>query len=307
MSEDTPTPERERPLGGATPPPYPEPHHTPPRPPVFRVEGVGHRYPGAAVPALEGIDLAFHPGRITAILGPNGSGKSTLLRILLGALEPTSGEVLWQGRPVASVPRPEMARRVGVVPQGEELAFPIKVRDYVAMGRYPHLGPWRSEGERDREAIRNAMERCGVERFLQRSMNTLSGGEMQRVRIARALAQEPDTLVLDEPTTSLDIRHEMGIFHLLATLAADCQVTVVLVTHNLNLASRYAHALVLLGGGRCAAQGTPGEVLQEELLEAVYGWPVRVVPHPGPGADAGSPQVVPLAHPPTLDPPAPPR
>ncbi len=304
MSDATPTPATERHMSGTNPPPDPDAGHPPPRPPVFRVGGVGHRYPGAAGPALEGIDLAFHAGRITAILGPNGSGKSTLLRILLGAMEPTTGDVFWQERAVASVPRPEMARRVGVVPQGEELAFPIKVRDYVAMGRYPHLGPWRSEGSRDREAIQNALERCGVEGFERRSLDTLSGGEMQRVRIARALAQEPDTLVLDEPTTSLDIRHEMGIFNLLATLAADCQVTVVLVTHNLNLASRYAHALVLLGRGRCAAQGTPGEVLREELLELVYGWPVRVVPHPGPGADAGSPQVVPLAHPP--EPPAPP-
>ena len=306
MSDDTSLPGQEGPVGGA-PPTAPGARVPPVAPPVFHVAGVGHRYPGANGPALEGIDLAFHAGRITAILGPNGSGKSTLLRILLGALEPSSGEVLWQGQPVTSVSRPEMARRVGVVPQGEEMAFPIQVRDYVAMGRYPHLGPWRSEGDRDREAIRNALERCGVEGFQKRSMTTLSGGEMQRVRIARALAQEPDTLVLDEPTTSLDIRHEMGIFHLLETLATDCQVTVVLVTHNLNLASRYAHALVLLDRGRCAGQGTPGEVLREGLVEAVYGWPVRVVPHPGPGADAGSPQVVPLAHRPPPEPPDPPR
>lgn len=273
------------------------PSPTPPDPgPVFRVSGVEHRYPGAPEPALQGVDLELQAGRITGILGPNGSGKSTLLRILLGALKPTVGEVFWRGRPVTSVSRAGMARRVGVVPQGEELAFPIRVRDYVAMGRYPHLGPWRPEGEHDREAIRSALARCGVEGFLRRPLNTLSGGEMQRVRIARALAQEPDTLVLDEPTTSLDIRHEMGIFELLSALAVDCQVTVVLVTHNLNLASRYGDALVLLDRGRCVARGTPDEVLRGDLLESVYGWPLKVVPHPGPGPDAGSPQVVPLAH-----------
>lgn len=279
------------------------------RPPVFRVRGVGHRYPGASAPALEGIDLDLQAGRITGILGPNGSGKSTLLRILLGALVPSVGELAWEGRSLSSVSRPEMARRVGVVPQGEELAFPIAVRDYVAMGRYPHLGPWRSEGPRDREAIRSALSRCGVDGFRMRPMNTLSGGEMQRVRIARALAQEPDTLVLDEPTNSLDIRHEMGIFELLSGLVEDCGVTVVLVTHNLNLASRYGHDLVLLDRGRCAALGTPRDVLREDLLASVYGWPLKVVSHPGPGPDAGSPQVVPLARLPGLHPgdPAPPR
>lgn len=278
-------------------------------PPVFQVRGVGHRYPGAAEPALEGIDLDLPAGRITGILGPNGSGKSTLLRILLGALEPTTGQVSWEGRPLKSLPRQEMARRVGVVPQGEELAFPITVRDYVAMGRYPHLGPWRPEGGRDREAIQQALVLCGVEAFPKRPMATLSGGEMQRVRIARALAQEPDTLVLDEPTTSLDIRHEMGIFELLSTLAREHGVTVVLVTHNLNLASRYGDALVLLDRGRCAGQGTPEEMLREPLLESVYGWPLKVVPHPGPGHDTGSPQVVPLANPRGHHPedPAPPR
>lgn len=293
-------------------PPPPPPASEPPAspggnaPPVFRVRGVEHRYPGSPAPALQEVDLELEAGRITAILGPNGSGKSTLLRILLGALQPTSGEVFWQGHPLGSVSRAEMARRVGVVPQGEEVAFPIRVRDYVAMGRYPHLGPWRPEGDRDREAVRNALERCGVDTFLKRPVNTLSGGEMQRVRIARALAQEPDTLVLDEPTTSLDIRHEMGIFELLSTLAADCRVTVVLVTHNLNLASRYGDALVLLHRGRCVARGTPEEVLRADLLEAVYGWPLQVVPHPGPGPDAGSPQVVPLARPRGGQPQAPP-
>jgi iron complex transport system ATP-binding protein len=262
---------------------------------VFQVRGVDHLYPGEKVPALSGLDLAFPRGEITGILGPNGSGKSTLLKVLLGSLTPTRGLVEWEGRALSAVPRAEMARRVGVVPQAEELAFPVTVRDFVAMGRYPHLGPWRSEGEADRVAIRKALVRCGVDRFADRGMDTLSGGEMQRARIARALAQEPDTLVLDEPTAALDIRHEMGIFDLLSTLARREGVTVILVTHHLNLAARYCSGLVLLACGRCMKYGRPEEVIQKELLETVYGWPLTVTTHPGPGPDRGAPQVVPLS------------
>lgn len=264
--------------------------------PVFRVRGVDHFYPGEKVPALSGVELAFPRGEITGILGPNGSGKSTLLKILLGSLTPSRGVVEWEGRVLSTVSRGEMARRVGVVPQAEELAFPVTVRDFVAMGRYPHLGPWRSERDVDRVAIREAMVRCGVDRFADRGMDTLSGGEMQRVRIARALAQEPDTLVLDEPTAALDIRHEMGIFDLLSTLARREGVTVILVTHHLNLAARYSSGLVLLACGRCMKYGPPGEVIQKELLETVYGWPIAVTLHPGPGPDRGAPQVVPLSN-----------
>jgi len=264
--------------------------------PVFRVRGVDHVYPGQEIPALSEVELFFPRGEITGILGPNGSGKSTLLKVLLGSLAPTRGAVEWEGRPLPSVSRLEMARRVGVVPQAEELAFPVNVRDFVAMGRYPHLGPWRSEREVDRAAIHHALERCGVERFATRGMNTLSGGEMQRARIARALAQEPDTLVLDEPTAALDIRHEMGIFDLLSTLARRDGVTVILVTHHLNLAARYSNGLVLLACGRCVRSGPPAEVIQKELLESVYGWPLVVTPHPGPGPDRGAPQVIPLSN-----------
>jgi len=269
---------------------------------VFLVRGVEHIYPGEVTPALSGLDLAFPRGEITGILGPNGSGKSTLLKVLLGSLTPTRGLVEWEGRALSTVSRGEMARRVGVVPQAEELAFPITVRDFVAMGRYPHLGPWKSEREVDRVAVREALQRCGVHRFADRGMGTLSGGEMQRARIARALAQEPETLVLDEPTAALDIRHEMGIFDLLSTLAHREGVTVILVTHHLNLAARYSSGLVLLACGRCMKYGPPEEVIQKELLEAVYGWPLIVTPHPGPGPDRGAPQVIPLSTTPGLHP-----
>jgi iron complex transport system ATP-binding protein len=228
------------------------------------------------------------------VLGPNGSGKSTLLRLLLGVLAPAAGTVEFGGRPLASWGREALARAVGVVPQGEESVFPTTVRELVGMGRYPHLGPWRREGTEDRRAVEEAMRRADVAHLAARAVGTLSGGERQRARVARALAQAAPTLALDEPTASLDVAHEMAIFELLRGLAESGK-TVLLVTHNLNLAARYADRLVLLEGGRVAAEGAPAEVLTRATVERVYGWPVEVVPHPGPGPDAGAPQVVALA------------
>lgn len=264
--------------------------------PACAAEAVSFTYPGADPPAVDGVSLGVEEGDLYGILGPNGSGKSTLLKLLLGALEPTSGRVLHAGRPVSDWGRRELARRVGVVPQQEEAAFPVTVRGLVAMGRYPHLGPWRSEDDEDRRAVARAMERCDLQGLASRRVSTLSGGERQLARIARALAQEPDVLVLDEPTVSLDVRHEMEIFGLLRRLAGE-GVTVVLVTHNLNAAARTARRLLLMRDGAAAAQGAPAEVLTRETVEAVWGWPVRITPHPGPGPDAGAPQVVPLAGP----------
>lgn len=261
---------------------------------MYRAEGVSFTYPGAREPALRGASLQVERGELYGIIGPNGSGKSTLLKLLLGAREPEAGSLLYDGRPPAAWSRRELARRVGVVPQHEETAFPLTVRELVAMGRYPHLGPWRPEGEADREAVREAMDRCDLEGLADRPVSTLSGGERQLARVARALAQRPRVLVLDEPTVSLDIRHEMEIFRLLRELVEGSEVTVVLVTHNLNAAARAADRLLLLESGSAAAEGPPAEVLTRETVERVYGWPVRVTRHPGPGPDAGAPQVVPL-------------
>lgn len=268
--------------------------------PLLSARALSFRYPGAPRPALDGVDLDVPAGSLYAVFGPNGSGKSTLLRLLLGVLRPTAGEVRFEGRPVEAWPRRELARRIGVVPQAEELAFPLTAREYVAMGRYPHLGPWRWEGPEDRKAIVEALERADALAFADRPLATLSGGERQRVRLARALAQvggpggRPCTLVLDEPTAALDIRHEMEIFELLAALAGT-GTTVALVTHHLNLAARYADRVLLLHEGRVAAEGPPGQVVRRETIERVYGWPVAVLAHPGPGPDRGAPQVVPLA------------
>jgi iron complex transport system ATP-binding protein len=249
---------------------------------------VSYRHPDARQCAVEGVTLEIVAGRTTAVLGPNGAGKSTLLQLLLGTLRAESGSVQFQNRPIAAWPRRELAREIGVVPQGETEPL-FTVREIVGMGRYPHLGPWQRERAADLAAIETAMDRCDVAQFADRYLSTLSGGERQRVRLARALAQEPSVLVLDEPTTFLDIRHEMTTFELLRRLR-DEGATVLLVTHNINLAARYADELVLLDHGRVSAQGAPRHVLTEARVAAVYEWPVSVVPDA-----AGAPQVVPRA------------
>jgi len=261
------------------------------------VTAVDFTYAGAPRPALARVNAAIRDGSLCAIIGPNGSGKTTLLRLLLGGLRPDSGSVQFAGRDVRAWPRRTFAQRVGAVTQVEEMPFPITVRELVAMGRYPHLGPWRRAARADEMAIEKAMERCGMSEFAGRTMDRLSGGERQRARLARALAQEPATLVLDEPTASLDIAHEMAIFELLAGFSRHDGTTVVVVTHNLNLAARYADALLVLDRGSVVADGAPGDVLTRETIERTYHWPVHVHAHPGPGPDAGAPQIAPLARP----------
>lgn len=254
---------------------------------VFDARGVSFRYPGAGTDAVHDVSLRVAAGEFVALLGPNGSGKSTLLRLLLGALRPRSGSITFEGRSLHEWPREELARRVGVVTQSEEMPFPVTVRELVAMGRYPHLGAWRREAADDRAAIRRALEWCEVADFTSRSVLELSGGERQRVRLARALAQEAATLVLDEPTAALDMAHEMALFEMMARLART-GVTVVAVTHNINVAARYAHRLVLMDRGHTAADGTPPEVLTRGTIESVYQWPVEI------RHEDTAPQVVPL-------------
>ncbi len=256
--------------------------------PSFGARRLVVRYPGAPRAALDGVSMRVPPGSLYAVLGPNGSGKSTLLRGLLGVVPATSGEARVEGRPTGAWSRRDLARAVGVLPQGESVTFPIPVRDFVAMGRYPHLGPLGAERAVDRAAIRSALERCDAAGLASRDVTALSGGEFQRVRIARALAQEPRSLVLDEPTANLDIRHEMAIFGLLRQ-SASAGTTVLLITHNLNLAARYADRVLLLDGGRVAAEGSVDEVLTEEVVSAVYRWPVAVRRDPVSGATGITP------------------
>ena len=264
---------------------------------VFSVGAVSYRYPGAARDAVREVSMEVADGAFFALLGPNGSGKSTLLGVLLGEHGRSAGEVNYRGRPLESWKRRELAREVAFVPQAEPFAFPMTVHSLVEMGRYPHVGVLGRAGPADERAIESAMVRAGVDDLAARSVTTLSGGERQRARIARALAQEPSTLVLDEPTAALDLRYEMETFELLRGLARESGITVVVATHNLNLAARYATELVLLAEGAVRAAGPPATVIHRETLEGVYHWPVAVGPHPGPGFDTGAPQVIPLSRP----------
>lgn len=274
--------------------------HNGPDAPVWAARALAYAHPGAARPAVGGVTLDVPAARLTALLGPNGAGKSTLLALLLGTLRPAAGSAEFAGRPLGAWGRAELARRVGVVPQGEEFAFPLTARALVAMGRYPHLGRWESPGAADRAVVDAALARVDLGGFAERAVQTLSGGERQRARLARALAQVADAatcapaagaaLALDEPTAALDLGHEMAFFALARGLA-DAGTTVLLVTHNLNLAARFADQLVLMEAGRVAAAGAPADVLTAERVSRVYGWPVEVVAL---GGRRGAPQVVAL-------------
>jgi iron complex transport system ATP-binding protein len=233
------------------------------------------QYPRATKRAVDGVSFEAARGRITAVVGPNGSGKSTLVRSLIGLMPPVSGAVQIDGTPTSQIARDALARRVAVVAQAESLVFPMIVAEYIALGRFPHVGAWHRIGESDRNAMERATELTSVGDLLDRSMDALSGGERQRVRLARAIAQGGEGLVLDEPTAFLDIGHEMTVFELLARLAADGQA-VLLVSHQLNLVARFASWIVLLDAGRVVASGPASDVMRPEILERVYHWPIEV-------------------------------
>lgn len=254
----------------------------------LRMAGATVRYADASAPALSEVDFHLAAGELVAIGGPNGSGKTTLLRALLGLTPLTAGAVSLDGRAIGAWPRRELAGNIAALPQREEPAFPLTVYDAVLLGRWAHLGPVAPVQPADNEAISQAMARCDVSGLSERDIDTLSGGEWQRVRIARALAASPRLLLLDEPTAALDVGHEMALFELLRSLVAE-GLGVLVITHQLNLAARFADRLLLLDRGRAVAEGSPTEVLTAERLSALFGWPVAV--NPGPD---GSPNIVPL-------------
>ena len=241
--------------------------------------------------ALDGVTLDVPPGQVTAIVGPNGAGKTTLAKLCTGLLAATSGRAHFEGRALADWSPRELARHVAVVPQLETVAFPVTVERYVAMGRLPHLGAWASMGAEDRRLVESAIDCCSLAPLASRSIDRLSGGERQRARIARALAQDTGALVLDEPSSALDLRHAMELFGL-ARGFADRGGAVLLITHDMNAAARVADTLVVLDRGRIRGAGAPADVMRPDFLADVFGWPVRLVPvDDGHGA---VPQMLPL-------------
>ncbi len=258
-------------------------------PAALRFHDVSVRYSPHADRALDGVSFEARPARITAVVGPNGSGKSSLVRTLLRRIPVESGAVFLDDREVGTLDSMRLARRIAVVPQREEPVMPLEVHEFVALGRFPHRGAFGSMSAVDRDAVDNAMIRAGIAECAFRRTDTLSGGEWQRARIARALAQNTGVLVLDEPTTFLDIAHEMAVFELVDELAHEGR-TVILVSHQLNLVARFAAHIVLLDRGRVAGEGTADFVMRGDLLEGVYQWPLVVTRDPA----VGSPALLPL-------------
>jgi iron complex transport system ATP-binding protein len=222
-------------------------------------------------PVLTGVGLVARAREVVGVLGPNGSGKSTFLRILYGALRPTAGLIRIDDASLASLRPAEIARRIGVVAQEAPPAIPLTVAETVLLGRSPHRGALERYSPADRAISLQALQRIGVEHLAGRDYAQLSGGEKQRVLIARALAQDTEHLLLDEPTNHLDILHQLGLLQCVRNLG----VTTVLVLHDLNLAARYCDRIVLLHNGKVVAVGTPDHVLTPEVLEPVYGVRVR--------------------------------
>lgn len=254
-------------------------------PPLVELRGVGFAYPVAAARRARPwrlADLSFEigEGEIVGVIGPNSAGKTTLIRLLTRVLEPAAGAIVLEGRPLRSWRPAELARRVAVVPQGVPLEFPFTVEELVLMGRYPHAPDRYFESAADRAIARAAMEATDVLELAALRLDSLSGGERQRAVVARALAQEPRLLVLDEPTAHLDLRHQAESAALLRRLNRERGVTVLLVSHDLNLAAEVCDRLLLMADGRQVAVGPPEAVLNEALLAAAFACEVTVDKHP---------------------------
>jgi iron complex transport system ATP-binding protein len=254
-------------------------------PAPLRFEDIAVRYPGRSVFAVDGVSLDARAGAITAVVGPNGSGKSTLVRAMLRRAPITRGRVCVGGVDVATLSARDFAQVAAVVPQREEPTLPLRVDEFIALGRHARRSAFGAMRSADTRAVQAAIERAGVRDMTMRRTDELSGGEWQRVRIARALAQETSLLVLDEPTAFLDIAHEMAVFELLDAIAREGR-TVLLVSHQLNLVARFAEQIVLMHAGKVAAAGTVDDVMRGEILERVYDWPLVVTRDPAVGAPA---------------------
>ncbi|QEU93584.1 ABC transporter ATP-binding protein [Streptomyces kanamyceticus] len=240
---------------------------------------------------VDRLDLAIPDGKVTVIVGPNACGKSTTLRALGRLLKPKSGAVLLDGEALAKLPTKRIAQQIGLLPQTPVAPEAITVGDLVARGRQPHQHWWQQWSDADEQAVTEAMERTDVAALAERSVDELSGGQRQRVWIAMALAQDTDLLLLDEPTTYLDISHQVEVLDLVRQLNHDRGRTVVVVLHDLNQAARYADHLIAMKQGEVVAEGAPSKIVTEDLVREVFGLECVVVPDPV----TGSPLVVPGA------------
>ncbi|MBW1817363.1 MAG: ABC transporter ATP-binding protein [Deltaproteobacteria bacterium] len=236
---------------------------------AIKVEALGYAYGDQSV--LTDLTFAVQLGGFFIIIGPNGSGKTTLMRAISGIIRPDTGGVRVMGRSIRTYGRKRLARTIALVPQITTVYFPFTVMETVLMGRSPHLGVLGFEREEDFETAEKAMTFTGINDLAGRKLDQLSGGELQRVFIARAICQTPEIILLDEPTASLDLRHQVRIMDLMEQLKEERGVTVVMVSHDVNLAAMYGDRLLLLKEGRAVTLGTPDQVLTFEQLEEAYG------------------------------------
>lgn len=257
--------------------------------PRLRADAVSLGYDGRRV--VDGLTLDVPPGQVTVVVGANACGKSTLLRGLARLMRPEEGTVLLDGRDIHRLPTREVARTLGLLPQTAIAPEGVTVVDLVARGRHPHRGLVHRWNDEDDRAVAEALTLTGTLDLAQRNVDELSGGQRQRVWVAMVLAQRTDLLLLDEPTTFLDLAHQVELLDVLAELNVSRGTTVVMVLHELNLAARYADHLVAMKDGRVVAFGAPGEVVTEELVHDVFGLRARVVPDPV----TGTPLVVPAS------------
>ena len=246
---------------------------------ALTLETVSFQYdPG--LPVVRDVSLIVRSGEILSIVGPNGAGKSTLLRLLDRIVLPSRGRILLGNQPLSGFSRAQLARRIAFVPQDGGLAFPFTVFEIVLMGRSPHIRGAAFENERDRERALEMMRLTDILHLRDQPVTALSGGERQRAMIARALAQEPEILLLDEPNAHLDIAHQLAIVRILREQNRSAGLTVVAVSHDLNLAAAFSDRIAIMTRGKMCALGTPGEVLTEERIQSVFGTAVLVDRHP---------------------------
>jgi len=250
-------------------------------------QGLHLRYESVVV--AEELDVEIPRGSLTMIIGPNGCGKSTLLKALARMLKPERGTVLLDGADIHREPTKALARRLGLLPQSPLAPEGITVADLVSRGRYPYQQLLRQWSRDDELIVNDAMAATGVSEFAQRGVDELSGGERQRVWLAMVLAQQTQTLLLDEPTTYLDLAHQIDVLELCETVRTERDMTVVVVMHELNLAVRYADHLIVMCDGEVRAVGRPGEIVTEELIEETFGLPCRIIDCP----ETGKPMIVP--------------
>ncbi|MTI96123.1 MAG: heme ABC transporter ATP-binding protein [Firmicutes bacterium] len=244
---------------------------------LLAMEHVEFRHNGSF--ALQDMNLTVPPGDFLGIIGPNGSGKSTALRLLAGYLRPQKGRVLLANKDISKLSRNQVAKQVAVVSQGTATDFEFTVEEVVRMGRLPYLKRWQTEAPGDSEIVEEALATTGIAPFRHRQLARLSGGEAQRVLLAQALAQQPKVLLLDEPTTYLDMAHQQEFFNLMARLNSQ-GVTIVAVLHDLNLAALYCRRLVAMKAGRVMTTGDVDTVITAANIRALYGCPVEVFRHP---------------------------